>query len=129
MSWRTMFGCFIALSCTHADAQNVYKCVAAGGVVSYQSAPCEHGARETARWDAPPDPPSRLHQSVANPERHASEPRFTRTGSAHIARNAVKPSACEAAKANRDRTLERVGLKRTFDLLSRLDEQVRNACR
>lgn len=62
-------------------------------------------------------------------ERHASEPRFMRTGSTRIARNAVKPSACEAAKANRDRTLERVGLKRTFDLLSRLDEQVRNACR
>jgi len=129
MSWRTVFGCVIALSCAHAAAQNVYKCVAASGVVSYQSAPCEHGAREAARWDAPPDPPSRLHQSVSSQERHASEPRFTRTGSAHIARNAAKPSACEAAKVNRDRTLERVGLKRTFDLLSRLDEQVRNACR
>ena len=129
MSWRTMFGCVIALSCTHAAAQNVYKCVAADGVVSYQSAPCEHGAREAARWDAPPDPPSRLHQSVSSQERPASGPRFMRTGSAHIARNAAKPSACEAAKVNRDRTLERVGLKRTFDLLSRLDEQVRNACR
>ena len=128
MSWRTMFGCVIALSCTHAAAQNVYKCVAAG-VVSYQSAPCEHGAREMARWDAPPDPPSRVHQPASGLERRASEPRTTRTGTAHIARNAVKPSACEAAKANRDRTLERVGLKRTFDLLSRLDEQVRNACR
>ncbi|HEY1142188.1 MAG TPA: hypothetical protein VGE88_18580 [Lysobacter sp.] len=52
-----------------------------------------------------------------------------RSDQAHIDRNAPRPSACEMAKSERDITLERVGLKRTFDLLSRLDEQVRKACR
>jgi len=121
----------LALWSPHAMAQGVHKCVAPGGAVSYQDAPCEPQSREAANWEAPLDPAPRLEPRGASASRAVRFPesRMARSGSARIARAASKPSACEAAKANRDSTLERVGLKRTFDLLSRLDEQVRNACR
>jgi hypothetical protein len=125
-----------ALWTTHAAAQDVHKCVAAGGAVSYQSEPCGRNSHDAANWEAPRDSspsPERAHAPAAKSGRERAPERGTaRTGTARIARNArnaPKPSACEAAKANRDSTLERVGLKRTFDLLSRLDEQVRKACR
>ncbi|BDU16768.1 DUF4124 domain-containing protein [Lysobacter auxotrophicus] len=129
--WSLGWTWLLALTCTHAPAQSVHKCVTKGGVVSYQSMPCAQDAREAAQWDAPPDPPPRAErQRTANVEHErATQPRAVRTGSSHVVRNTTRPSACEAAKADRERTLERVGLKRTFDLLSRLDEQVRNACR
>ena len=123
----------VALWCTHTNAQSVHKCIAPGGAVSYQSAPCERPSREAANWEAPLDPPPSAQRRHVPSSRDVREPgsahRASRTGSAYIVPKAPKPSACEVAKATRDRTLERVGLKRTFDLLSRLDEQVRNACR
>jgi hypothetical protein len=36
---------------------------------------------------------------------------------------------CAAAKTERERVLNIVGLKRTYDLLRALDEQVYNACK
>lgn len=124
-----------ALWCAHVDAQGVHKCIAPDGAVSYRDTPCERPSRDAADWEAPQDlPPSRpvetSHAAAIRADRPRSTPgRSARSAGTHIARGAPKPSACEAAKAHRDQTLERVGLKRTFDLLSRLDEQVRNACR
>ena len=134
MDWR--WGWWLVLwiaqiaQITQASAQGVHKCIAPGGAVIYQSAPCEPHAREAANWEAPADrAPSRetSRQTSSQRERERERP-AARAGNTRIVRNASKPSACEQAKANRDSTLERVGLKRTFDLLSRLDEQVRNAC-
>ena len=125
----------------HAAAQSVHKCVAADGEVSYQSHPCGGRSRETQRWNAPPDPPPSTEQLAAQAllhERGRAESEFlsrragTHTrgeGKTRANRTVPQPSACEAAKASRQQTLERVGLKRTYDLLSRLDEQVRKACR
>jgi len=119
----------LCCACSQASAQGVHKCVAPGRAVIYQSAPCGPHSREAANWEAPVDPaPSREPAHPASSRRERERPP-ARTGHARVVRNASKPSACEQAKANRDSTLERVGLKRTFDLLSRLDEQVRNACR
>jgi len=107
--------------------------VTPGGAVTYQSETCGPGSRDAANWQAPRDPtPSNARQNASSPQARSerrAEHRSVRTGTANVAYIAPKPSACELAKANRDSTLERVGLKRTFDLLSRLDEQVRNACR
>ncbi|WP_233449392.1 hypothetical protein [Thermomonas carbonis] len=50
-----------------------------------------------------------------------------RRSSASGARKSEDP--CRQAKANREKQLERLGLKRTFDDLSRLDAPVRKACR
>ena len=41
----------------------------------------------------------------------------------------AKPNACARAREKREVTLERVGLKRNFDLLSKLDADVRSVCR
>lgn len=123
---------FFALWSAHATAQSVHKCVAPTGAVSYQSGACTGNSREAANWEAPSDPPPSgpPHPSSSKPEGERSlEPRSARADRTHLVRDAPKPSACEIAKADRDATLERVGLKRTFDLLSRLDEQVRKACR
>ncbi len=125
----------------HATAQAVHKCVAAGGEVSYQSHSCAGLSREAQRWNAPPDPPPSTEQLASRAllrERGRAESEFlsrragtdTRDGgNARAIRAVSRPSACEAAKTSREKTLERAGLKRTYDLLSRLDEQVRKACR
>lgn len=126
------WGLVLALWSTYATAQGVHKCVTPTGLVSYQSEPCTGNTREAANWEAPPDPPPSVRPPVSSstPEGGRSrEHRSAGSGRAHVVRNAPRPSACEMAKADRDATLERVGLKRTFDLLSRLDEQVRKACR
>jgi hypothetical protein len=36
---------------------------------------------------------------------------------------------CEAAKQNREWTLEQVGMRRTFDLIRRLNDEVYEACK
>jgi hypothetical protein len=38
-------------------------------------------------------------------------------------------SRCDAAKARREAKLKAVGLKRTFDLLRKLDDAVNEACK
>jgi len=131
MRLHRQWGWWFALCCASVQAspQSVHKCIGPDGAVIYQSAPCEPHSREAANWEAPVDPtPSREPPRAVSSQRERERP-TARTGHARVVRNASKPSACEQAKANRDSTLERVGLKRTFDLLSRLDEQVRNACR
>lgn len=128
----------LAMLCGDAGAQQVYKCIAADGAVSYQSAACEAGSREAKAWQARPEPPPTAAQQRELEEkrrRDREESAFLsrRAGTdgraARIRASAPQASACDAAKAQRQRTLDAVGLKRTFDLLSRLDEQVRNACR
>ncbi|MDR0181853.1 DUF4124 domain-containing protein [Lysobacter arvi] len=119
----------MALPCTLAVAGSVHKCVGPNGVASYQDVPCGRDMREATHWEAPSDPPPSNAAPPSAPVRERASARPARSPGSRVVRSEARPSECEAAKANRDRTLERVGLKRTFDLLSRLDEQVRNACR
>lgn len=44
-------------------------------------------------------------------------------------RTNAKHQRCQAAKARRDDTLRRVGLRRTHELLRRLDDDVYEACK
>jgi hypothetical protein len=132
-----------ALWSTQGAAQTVHKCVLADGATSYQSLPCAGSAREAVRWDAPPDPlPSaeQLAKLAMLREHGRAESEFLSrragtgvrggdTSRTHRVPAAGRPSSCDAARATREQTLERVGLKRTYELLSRLDEQVRKACR
>ena len=127
----------MAMACGNAPAQSVFKCVAGNGAVSYQSAPCDAGSRQVQAWQAPPEPPpsAAMRRELAHKRhRDREESAFLsrRAGTDRSVARLVRPdvpSACEAAKAQRQRTLDAVGLKRSFDLLSRLDEQVRQACR
>ena len=123
---------------THA--QQVHKCVDRNGNVAYQSDPCSQVQTTARTWEARPDPvPDRPSLPVAAQRAPAGNVYLsTKTGRASKGRttgasipveNAGNSRACLTAKATRDRTLERVGLKRTFDLLRRLDEAVQRACK
>lgn len=115
----------------------VVKCLDAGGQIIFTSTGCPDGTRLAATYEAEPDavltPAARRGRTrneatptAAPRPRARSAPRTAgpRSGSKRDPARA----RCQAARDKRDRTLERVGLKRTFDLLRRLDDEVRAAC-
>lgn len=129
--------------CADVSAQTVHKCVGRDGAASYQSRPCAKDAREVRSYEAAPEPPPSAEQLRALEQRRARE----RAESAFLShragtdrsvierarlvreRPARSAGACEAAKSARQQTLDAVGLKRNYELLSRLDANVRAACR
>ncbi|GAA5074124.1 DUF4124 domain-containing protein [Lysobacter panacisoli] len=132
----------LAVLCASAQAHVVHKCVAPGATVSYQDTPCPEGEREHGSWDAMPEPPPSAEELRAQEERRRSGREesefFSRragTSGTGVARFAPQraprtsgASSCDAAKAKRQRRLDAVGLKRTYELLQKLDEEVRAAC-
>jgi hypothetical protein len=129
-----------ALAATPALAQTVQKCTDRNGHITLTSGACPAGQREAASYDATPEVMTaeraaelerRRRQDDANsrylesltPRRSASTTTYRSSGAAS------RRSGCDAAKAYRDATLRRVGLKRTHDLLRRLDDQVYEACK
>lgn len=139
---RVVFLSFVFFAASTANAQQVYKCVN-GSEVSYQSAAC-HGTWKVARqWDATPEPEptaDQIRQHQLESQRNRTEfkqPSRTagtdRTRSASHQRSAGRRksslSGCDAARARRDAKLKSVGLKRTFDLLRKLDDAVNEACK
>lgn len=132
----------IYLIASNAGAQQqVYKCVR-GNEVSYQSAACDGTQKVARKWEATPDPrPTadelRQRQSGIQRDREpAQSSRAAGEGRQRSGRNPRSPgsrksglSRCDAAKARREAKLQSVGLKRTFDLLRRLDDAVNEACK
>ena len=130
----------MAAASAGVGAGTVSKCLGAAGEVAFTSGECPEGTRVAATYDATPEPErptsdggrrsgnnaaSSGSAARAGPAPRAA-PRRARAragGSASSSR-----SRCEAARAKRDATLARVGLKRTFDLLRKLDDEVRAAC-
>lgn len=108
-----------------ALADTLHRCVGPRGQVSYQAAACASGHRLDRRIDFVPDP-------TPAPEAHAprSTPKTSRRAYSGGTRSRTKPkpSPCAQAKAKRTRQLEQLGLKRTFDQLSRIDQAVRDVC-
>ncbi len=125
-----------------ASAQQVYKCVD-GENVSYQSAVCDAAQVVARQWNATPEPePSaeQLRQYQLKREHGRIESAWlsraagtNRVRSVRSRRQSGKvrsrPSRCDTAKARREAKLKSVGLKRTFDLLRRLDDSVYEACK
>ena len=112
-----------------ASAGTLYRCVSASGQVSYLATPCAAGQRmdRSIVFAAEPDSPvlatSKRLRAASADGRSMSKSRRGGTTS----RPRVDP--CMRAKAKREQQLERLGLKRTFADVSRLDEPVRAACR
>ncbi|MBJ6984678.1 DUF4124 domain-containing protein [Luteimonas sp. MC1750] len=119
-----------------AAAQTVQKCVGSDGHVTLTSEACGAGQRLAARYDAVPEPmPAAASAAAGRQEtdrqgRRGVQRTVARRGTGRATAGS-RPGAdrCEAARARRERTLQRVGLKRTFDLLRKLDDEVRAACR
>lgn len=110
-------------------ATTIHKCRGPDGRVTYQGDACAPGARTLERWDAPPDP------TVAEAPRlsSASTRRKARATSTSRRRTSSPASSgsdsCAAAKERRDSIERRVGLARTYELLSALQRDVYDACK
>lgn len=121
------------LPVAQANAQEIHTCVDAKGRKSYQNMPCAPEQRTAAvrSYTAKPEDPAlaarsaTIQQEMDRRNRPSGKTTVVRTGSTRRA----APTACQAAKAKREATLKRVGLKRTFDLLSQLDSEVWEVCK
>lgn len=111
-----------------AHAQTLYKCVAGNGAVSWQSAPCAQGTRMARSVAYTPELPAAV--PVSGPVLKSNARNGRRASGRRVSMRAsrARPDACARAREHRQATLERVGLKRNFDLLSKLDAAVRRAC-
>jgi hypothetical protein len=107
---------------------SVYRCVDRAGAVSLQSQPCGLDQRTTRVVAAPPE-------AALTPLRQASRPVTSNQNSYNTFQiqqadsHAMRVAACMSARQSREATLERVGLRRTYDLLQQLDEIVNSACK
>lgn len=123
--------CLLLLLCLFpglASAGTLYRCVSAGGQVSYLATPCAAGQRMDRSIEFAPEPDSpMLATSRRQRSAFAGGRSMARSRRGRASRSGVDP--CEQARAKREQRLERLGLKRTFADLSRLDEPVRKACR
>lgn len=107
-------------------AQTASTCVKRGEPTLFTSGPCPPGwraAREVAYVPEPAVP----QRPIARPQPRQAQRSVVLqdTGSNYTRAR----SRCEAAKAHRDATLRRVGLRRTYDLLQQLDAHVYEACK
>lgn len=128
---------------SNASAQQVYKCVR-GSEVSYQSAACDGTQKVARQWDATPQ----AEPTADELRQRRLKSQHDRTESAQLSRAAgtsrkrsasnqressgtrkSSVSRCDTAKARREAKLKSIGLKRTFDLLRKLDDAVNEACK
>lgn len=122
------------------------KCVSPGGAVSFQQQPCAAGSRQASSrsYAAEPAPTAEqiraraMREQAARAESAELSRRAgtaghhgvaTAAGTLHRVTIAKDDAACQRARRDRDKTLERVGLKRTYDLLRALNDEVVRACR
>ena len=112
-----------------APAETLYRCIARDGAVSYQALPCSASARLDRVVEYRLEPVANVARSPARPAltRRGSRPGPRTATAGHISRTTAA-DRCRAARARRDAALERLGLKRTYVQLSRLDAGVRAAC-
>lgn len=122
------------------------KCISPGGAVSFQQQPCAAGSRQASSRPYVSEPAPTAEQSRARTAREqaarAESAELSRragtsgqyralagSGTLHRVAIAKDDAACQRARRHRDETLERVGLKRTYDLLRALNDEVARACR
>jgi hypothetical protein len=114
----------------------VYKCKGSDGVVAFQSQPCASGAEMLDRIAATPDTAADISwartkqlEAIRRSRQMAELASDGARGYGSAGTVDERRARCNAAKAARDDTLRRVGLARTYELLQRLDNQVREACK
>lgn len=128
-----VFAGIALLAAAQASAQEIHTCIDAKGIRSYQNLPCDPGQRTASvrSYEAKPEDPAVAARSAAIQQE--MDRRNRPSGKATVVRTATRrpagPTPCQAAKAKREATLKRVGLKRNFDLMSRLDSEVWDVCK
>lgn len=111
-----------------AQAEQLYRCVGPAAAVSYQSRPCTGATRLDRVVDYWPDPVIPAAHAATRPRRASQPPGRLAAGPRQHRLVATAADRCRAAHAKRQAALERLGLRRTFAQLSRLDAQVRAVC-
>jgi hypothetical protein len=120
-------------------AGEAYRCIARDGAVHWQDHACPPGSRSDRRETYADVPPAGTAPAGAHRPRASSRPAARRMGHgprsprgwAPARRQAVamtRDDRCRQAKAWRTREAERLGLRRTYADLGRLDAPVRAAC-
>ena len=123
--------CAVLCCCVAAPAaaSTLYRCVSANGVASYQHEACDASQVETRRIAIEPETKSGKRAAKAKATKPAARSKpATRSGVGSDPRSRAR-TECAAARQERDATLERAGLGRTFEQLRHLDDAVRLACK
>ena len=113
---------------TGGHAQTVYKCAAKGTPTSFQSQPCPAGSRTVKTVAAIPEP-YRTPAYQPRPTQQVQNDVVVHNNVQTTSDRAQRSANCQSEKNNREATLQRVGLKRTYNLLQKLDAAVNNACK
>jgi hypothetical protein len=111
------------------QAESVYRCVDVRGHASYQSSACANGTRQDRVIEfsrVEPVAPRRASRSSRSASA-SGRAQYVST-QRHGRRRGAAENACDRAKAKRQQQLARLGLKRTYDDLSRIDASVWIAC-
>lgn len=128
------------------QAGEVRKCVSSKGAVSFQQAPCSAGGREVSSHayvtERAPTAEQLRARAVREQAARAESAELSRRagtmpgparqtggGALHRVSIARDDAACQRARRHREQTLAAVGMKRTYDLLRTLNNQVAEACR
>lgn len=112
-----------------ATGPTVYRCVDGVGHVSFQSHPCSGGQTTTREIAVFQDFRKPVRRVVSPPDSRGYTTSYSSGPSAYERQRAARRAGCASARRQREQTLEMVGLRRNFDLLRRLDDMVREACK
>jgi len=134
MSMRFVVGLAFAVADSPVVAADLFRCVSADGGVSWQDAPCAEGSRLSRAVpilvEPAPEPKKAAKRvgakAVSAPSKRPAASRSTRGPPGTRAQRRI---ACDAARKQQAAAIERLGLKRTFDQLRTLDDQVQEACK
>ena len=137
MLCRALLVLAVSLAATPALAQVVSKCPDGKGGHVYQSDPCQHG-QAVRQYDtaAVRDSPERIRRIQAEDRQRAAalaarSPAARGSGVSIVQASGVtqQQARCNAAKAYRQRELDRLGLRRTYDTLRTLNDYVNRECK
>jgi len=132
---------FLASAASSAAAQTLYRCPGQGtnGATLIQDRPCPDGRAAASQLDAretyvSPQRRREIDHERARQARYLnSSSRLQHQGRVTTSRPMtdaqVRRIRCDAAKRNRDVRREALGLDRTYEILSALDRNVKDACK
>lgn len=115
-----------------ATANELYRCLGAHRAVSYQSQACATGQRlDRVVAYQPESAPIQVPEFSRRDPRYRSTVNMRKRSRSMQARTRTITTndRCHLAKAKREQALERLGLRRNYEQLGRLDVAVRSQCR
>ena len=130
MQARQGFVLLLALCPALLWAGQIHRCVSPKGNVSYQVQPCQQGLRLDHVIDYQPVPDSPPMQAASTsskpPAPSSGRTRKAKTSSRRIVTDNER---CRLAREQREQASKKLGLRRSYRQMVKLDEPVHAACR